>query len=270
MGTGARRNESGIDGLQFDEGEIEAAGNVRHLLMAVDGSERAEHGLAQVRALGTAIGADVEPVEIREGDPVDGLVSRFAYGDHVLGCIATHGRDRSGVLVGSVAHDVLERLDEPMLLIGPSSVWTDDPEAPVVAAVDGSSGDASVAGVAAGWAKRMHRHLHLITVAASAPEPVSDAAPRRLHGPDRPAEHLETLARYVRGHGVDATLAVLDDPVLIAEPVVDECERLGANLVVVGAHRHHGLHKLVLGSHAARIVHRSSAPVLVVPLGLRA
>lgn len=269
MGNITRQSDSRIDRRRFDEGEIEAVGRIRHVLMAVDGSDRAARGLVQVRGLGEAIGVDVDTVGVLEDDVVDGLVARISYGEQVLGCIATHGRDRSEVLVGSVAHDVLDRVDEPVLLVGPVSVWNDDSAAPVVAAVDGSPGDASVVGAAAGWAKRLRTRLHLVTVAEPAPDLASGAAPRRSHGPDRPVEHLEALAAYSRRHGVETTLAVLDDPVVVAGPVVAETERVGASLVVVGAVRHRGLRRVVLGSHAARIVHHSPALVLAVPVGMR-
>ena len=268
MGTTAQ-DKTGERLLWFDEGELAEARRIHHLLMAMDGSPRAARALVQIHAFGRAIGADVETVEIVDEDPVDGLVTRFAFGDQVLGCIATHGRDRSGILVGSVAHDVLDRLDEPVLLVGPESNWNDEPNAPVVAAVDGSPEDASIAGVAAGWAARLHRPLHLVTVTELAPDRSDGGAPRRSHGPDRPAEHLECLATFTRGHGVDTTVAVIDDPVVVAGPVVTECVRVRSGLLVLGAVRHRGLRRIVVGSHAARIVHHSPALVLAVPLGLR-
>jgi len=38
------------------------------------------------------------------------------------------------------------------------------------------------------------------------------------------------------------------------------------DLVIVGTHQHQGLKRMWLGSHAERLVRRSDAPVLVVPL----
>lgn len=255
--------------LPFDEGDLRTAGRVRHLLLATDGSSRAMDALPLVRAFGAAAGADVDTVEVPDEDPVDGLVARFGYGDEVLGCIATHGRDRSSALVGSVAQGVLDRVDRPVLLAGPSSAWNDDPRDPVVVAVDGSAADAVVTAVAAGWSERLHRPLHLVTVVEPAPDGVTGRAPRRSHGPDDPEAHIASLAAFTHGHGVETTAAVIEDPVMVADPVITECARVGATLVVVGAVRHRGLHRIVLGSHAARIVRGSPALVLAVPLGGR-
>ena len=251
----------------WDHGDVAAVGRIHTLGMAIDGSDRAARALSALTGLGRAIGADIELVHI-VGDvtPVDGLVARFGFGAEFVGCVATHGRNRSAPVVGSVAADVLDQLHAPLLLCGPDSVWPDAEGAPVVAGVDGSPDDTVVVAAAAGWAKRLGTALHIVTVAEPVPEPSGDHPPHRSHGPDAPEEHLGALSALARHEDVETETAVVYDPVAVADPFVAECRRLGAALVVIGSRRHNGLRRVLLGTHAARIVHGAPALVLAVPL----
>ena len=52
--------------------------------------------------------------------------------------------------------------------------------------------------------------------------------------------------------------------------IVDEADRLGADLIIVGTHGRTGLPHLLLGSVARRVVRMASVPVLTVPAPHRA
>lgn len=53
----------------------------------------------------------------------------------------------------------------------------------------------------------------------------------------------------------------------VADVILSEARRWGADLIVVGSHGRGGVRRLVLGSVAERVVHRSAVPVLVVHAG---
>jgi hypothetical protein len=53
----------------------------------------------------------------------------------------------------------------------------------------------------------------------------------------------------------------------VAEPAPSYHEGSQRRRVVVGAGHHHGLTRMVLGTHAARVVHDAPVPALVVPRG---
>lgn len=65
-------------------------------------------------------------------------------------------------------------------------------------------------------------------------------------------------------HLANAEVLVLDgEPV---ECILEQAQKGGADLVVMGTRGHGGLLGLVLGSVARQVLDRSSVPVLVVPL----
>lgn len=280
--------------LSLPPGTVEEAGRVRRLFAAVDGSTRSEEGLAMAVGLAEMIDADIEVGEVdtpghhaslaaiehlarRHGvssirtttadTPADGLMSMLSDGEEALACLATHGRDRSAALVGSVAQSLLAQTDQPVLLAGPECHILAGQGGAVVAAVDGSGDDLTVVGTASGWARRLGLDLHLVTVVEPAPGGPDGAPPHRAHGPARPEEHLGALAAAARGRGVEASTAVLEDPVVVAPALVEESRRVVAALVVVGSRRRRPLRRVVLGDHAAQIVHAAPSLVLAAPLG---
>jgi nucleotide-binding universal stress UspA family protein len=85
--------------------------------------------------------------------------------------------------------------------------------------------------------------------------------PADLHDPAR-----SRLAHVMRNAGVSAVSEVLHGPA--ASAIVQEAERLGAELVVVGSHGSTGLARLLLGSVAERIVRTASCSVLVVRMAV--
>lgn len=76
----------------------------------------------------------------------------------------------------------------------------------------------------------------------------------------RLAEHGAALAREA---GLQAEgLAVADD-VTVADTLIRLARELDAQAVVVGSHRHRRLHRLVLGSTLAGLLHGAPCPVVV-------
>ncbi|MCR9201232.1 MAG: universal stress protein [Planctomycetaceae bacterium] len=73
----------------------------------------------------------------------------------------------------------------------------------------------------------------------------------------------ESLERYLAEHDFDGMRAhaVTGDP---GTTICQYASQVDADTVVIASHGYHGLHRLVLGSTAERVVRQSSAPVLVL------
>lgn len=269
---------------------------LRRIVVPVDGSPFAERALPVARWVAHALDAPLHLVEVvDDGDGADTAIHYLddlarrhnaaswdvARGEHPgsaivaasqddppsLICLATHGRDRSAVALGSVAMQVLGHSAEPVLLVGPVARPPCAADAPVVVAVDGAPDDCTVVRAATEWASRLRRRLVVATVAEPAPRPFrSDRLVRRARGPADPEAYVARLAADAAGAPSTAIeVRVVYDPVSVRAGVARLVDRT-ASLLVLGTHRRTRALRAVLGSHAARIVHDIEVPALVVPL----
>ncbi len=275
---------------------VAAPVEVGHIVVPLDGSPFAERALPVAAAVAAGLGADIHLVEVvpwREGE--EGCEAAIRYLDSVsrrqratgwdvvqhddvgqalsesvagfpdrMACIATHGRDRSAAVLGSVAASLLERSDRPAVLVGPGGRAVTAADAPVVVAVDGTGGDEVLVPVALGWAARLGRRLEIVTVAEPAPAGHRDDAAPRAWGPAEPETYVESLVGRAEGAGVTVASRVVYDPVGVRDGLVPLLDRTAA-LFVLGSGRGRGVPR-VLGSHAARVVHDAALPALAVPL----
>lgn len=67
----------------------------------------------------------------------------------------------------------------------------------------------------------------------------------------------------LRNEGIDAHSLVIQGPVV--EKILDEADKLAADLIVIGSHGHGALYHMLLGSAGEGILARAACPVLVVP-----
>jgi nucleotide-binding universal stress UspA family protein len=267
---------------------------VTRILVPLDGSPFAERALPVARWAAAELGAHVHVVEVATGDEdaegavrYVGSVTRRSHAagwdvvqrDDVasalaeavaahpggLACMATHGRDRSAGLLGSVAASLLGRSDGPVLLAGPYARAVTADEAPVVVAVDGTPQDDLLVPVALGWAAKLGRRLEIVTVVESEPAWRRGGRPFEVSGPAEPERYLDSLVARTEGAGVSVVSQVVHDPVSVREGLVSLLDRTAA-LAVLGSRHRPGEAQTVLGTHAARIVHDLSIPALAVPL----
>ena len=131
-------------------------------------------------------------------------------------------------------------------------------------ALAGRSRDPALVPFALGWALGLGRRLEVVTVAEPTPAYRDDRPPTRARGPARPEAYVAALAARAQGAGVAVSSQVAYDPVGVRDGLVPLLDRTAA-LVVLGSRRRAGLSRVVLGSHALRIVHDSRVPALVVP-----
>jgi nucleotide-binding universal stress UspA family protein len=173
-------------------------------------------------------------------------------------CMATHARSVLGhAFLGSVAEAVMRCTAGPILLVGPGAgdrIMLSSGS--VVAAVDGSSFSENAIPVAAEWARATGLPLRLIrAVEAGGTYPGSAGAP------DAAGDgYLAVLAERA---GTDPPPAF---DVLYGDPfdAVSAFSSTHALLLVLAIRDRTAIGRAVLGSAAMQIVHRTTAPVLVV------
>jgi nucleotide-binding universal stress UspA family protein len=76
-------------------------------------------------------------------------------------------------------------------------------------------------------------------------------------------QQLQNRQKYFQNTGIDATsLLVRGDP---GDKILDEIDRLRADMVVMGSHGHGTVHQFLTGSVCSDVLKRCNCPVLVVP-----
>ena len=88
-----------------------------------------------------------------------------------------------------------------------------------------------------------------------------ELAAQERHG----AAHLGALARpAAEARGVRFEVRALR-AAQVAEAILEEAERIGADAICLATHSRTGLAQLILGSTAHEVLHRAGRPVLLVP-----
>lgn len=139
----------------------------------------------------------------------------------------------------------------------------------VLAAVDFSEVSDRVVERAHELALAFSAELYLVHVAAPDPEFVGyEAGPesvRTQRAQELRQEHrdLQARAAALRARGVRAHALLIQGPTV--DKLVEEIERLAADMVVLGSHGRGALLRALLGSVSEGVIRRSPCPVLVVP-----
>lgn len=98
------------------------------------------------------------------------------------------------------------------------------------------------------------------------------ASSPELAGPIAPAQVLRDVRRFC-GPSIDTLERPVEFLVKEGNPgqeIVDEAERLAADLIVMGTHARKGVQRLLLGSVTERVLRTTHVPVLTVPPATRA
>ena len=236
------------------------------LLVALDGTPFAERAVGPASALAARLGIGVE-LWSAVSSPVEEISAAVAADRHRLVCLATHGRNRTAEMAHSVSNAVVAASDGPVLLVGPAVTAHPPAAGGVAVCVDGSPESEAVIPLALAWAAALQVGVRILTVAEPVPESVRQPGIYpRLHGPRGDADaYVEALASAWSGD-ITVTGQAIYDPVDVDGALAHAFAADPPDLVVMGTKSPHGLRRLILGSTAAALAHRSPAPVLVVPL----
>lgn len=122
---------------------------------------------------------------------------------------------------------------------------------------------------AARVAEHFNAHLCIIHVAPPDPDFVGyDPGPQSER--DQVAarfrkEHqqLQQHAADLKARGLDATALLVQGPTVAV--ILDEADRRGADLIVLGSHGHGALYRALMGSVSEGILRKTKIPLLIVP-----
>lgn len=262
----------------------------RQLIVPVDGSPTSFRALDTAISLADRLGATISLVEVafaprdiefrmpqleRElsshlGDVIDIDVSiemplaRSSVAEAIqqvhdrhpdaLVVMSSHGRGRSAAVVGSVAADLILRLQQPIMLIGPNTE-PNDFSGPVIAPFDCSAASESALPIAAEWAVALQTTPWIVNVAApqtSAPSDLHEAGPL-LHAARTLAASAGCDVEFEQLHGTKP-----------ARVVTQEAHARGASMIVASTHGRSGLSRVTMGSVVAGFVRHATCPVVVV------
>jgi len=210
------------------------------------------HDVAALKARAMHMTTDTVEVWVDSETTPSRAVARAAeHRPNALVVMASHAR--TGVrraLFGSLAEDVLDTVDTPVLALGPACALRDPADLrQVVLCVDGSATAQAALTLAASWASALGLRCLLLHVRTPSddPEEQFDFAP---------------LVNTLRGVCDDIETEVVDAPD-VAKGITLVVGRTTASVVVMATHGRHGLERFTQGSVTADVVRSSTVPVLV-------
>jgi len=177
--------------------------------------------------------------------------------------LGTHARRGvSHLLLGSVAEGVVLIASKPVLVVSADAAKAaadlEDPIGNLLVAVDGTPASEPALGEAIRLARDLGRQLRVVFAQEGAAAGGGDGG--------RATAVLEAAQAAAREAGVEAQTRVLEGSRAggIADAVVAEAGAWPARMIVLGTHGRQGLERLLVGSVAEAVLHRSAVPVLLV------
>ncbi len=139
----------------------------------------------------------------------------------------------------------------------------------ILVAVDFTDVTDEVIAVAVQLARSFSADLNVVHVAEPNPDFVGyEAGPKSVR--DAEARHLKEehrqlheLTDKIRSEGLETRGLVVQGSTV--EKIMEEVDRLGADMIVMGNHQHGPLHRFFLGSATEGVIRQNRCPVLVVP-----
>ena len=205
-----------------------------------------------------------------EGEVADALEQYAHRSGPALILMTTHGRTGvSRAWLGSVADVLIRRTHLPVLLVRPSDS-AEEPDATTVqhilVTLDGSALAEKILVTAQQVALAMGSSITLLNVvqpvvhvaARALPLPAGHLEERKL----RAQRYLEGVAERLRREGVDVDARVVVDAAP-ATAILAAAQVVGADMVAMSTHGHHGFTRALLGSVADKVLRASQVPVLL-------
>ncbi len=243
----------------------------------------AEAYLAQVaeRLAGELDGASRVETHVHEtsvGNVAQSLAKHAEERQADLLLLSTHGEGGlRDVIWGSIAQQVLQLCNRPILLVQARPTTATAPFAPrtIMAPLDASAAAEASLPIATTLARIMHAQLRLVMVVAT-PETVvgqqvatatflPSATRALLDVQEREATaYLERLAESIRPTGVPVVVEVRRGDA-VTQLATDTAEHADG-LVVAATHGRAGLQAIWVPRVASRLLKRTQAPILLVPI----
>jgi nucleotide-binding universal stress UspA family protein len=202
---------------------------------------------------------------VENGDAADRILAAARDEDVDALALTTHARSGlTSLLMGSVAHDVVQHTDRPVFLVRPDVPAPRRPLRNILVPMEGPEGAETIMRFVEPMAKEADAKVTLLHVLPfpQVADPVTGFNPVVLKPMELPPiTWLDPLVELLAHHGVRAAKSVL-----AGEPedvLLRECRNQDADLVVVRTRGRSGLRRLILGSVAEHLVKTSERPVLL-------
>jgi len=92
------------------------------------------------------------------------------------------------------------------------------------------------------------------------PQTVRDAVAKEFHEEHR---KLQLIEHQLQEGGAETTALLVQGATV--PKILEEAERLNADLIIMGSHGHSALYDLIVGSVTEGVLRKASCPVLVIP-----
>jgi nucleotide-binding universal stress UspA family protein len=245
----------------------------RHLTTLVEADEY----LTQIGERLAAQGISVErhTHEVPEGDVARSIAEHAADQQIDLIVLCTHGEGGLGrALWGTIAQHVLQRGDVPVLLTRPTTpLPAGFAPGSIMVPLDATAAAEAALGPASAFARRFGATLRLVVVVATpetvptGQQPVATILPSATRAlldveTDQAARYLDGLARQIRQSGLAVVTEVRRGDA--ASQLATDADEHADGLAVVATHGRAGVQAIWSGSVAAKLLARTSAPVLLV------
>jgi nucleotide-binding universal stress UspA family protein len=216
--------------------------------------------------------------EVPVGDVPKSIASHAEEDESNLIVLSTHGEGGlRDALWGSIAQQVLQRSARPVLLARAHAA--DQPSAfeprTLMVPLDATAASEEALPAATALARCLEAQLRLVIVVATTETVSGEQIPTATFLPSttralldvqekQALSYLERLAQDIRSSGIPA-IAEVRRGETVAQLATDAGEH-GDGLVVVATHGRAGLQAIWTSSVAARLLKRTRAPILLVPI----
>jgi nucleotide-binding universal stress UspA family protein len=241
--------------------------------------DEAEAYLREVagRAFPPGVPVDVHVHSTQINNVAHGILEHAAEEDYDLVVMCAHGRGGlKQYVLGGIAQEVVTDGRKPVLLI---PVENDTPPRfdvrQIMVALDTNMEHSRSLEPSAALAKACAATLHALTVIPTVGTlPQDEAFLGKLlpltanalleQDEDKAAAYVNAQLEPIRREGVTTTVTVRrGDP---STMIVDEAEKIGADVIALGTHGPGGVDAFLGGSVARKVIGRSKLPLLLVPV----
>ncbi len=233
------------------------------LVLVTTGPEGMVHPMSYLEAAARNVGgAAVLKFVSPEHSAADAIMRIAASEPGAVVCMTTRTHGGVGLpVLGSVAEEVLRRIEVPLVLVGPSMTARagSAPFKELLVCLDGSHAGASIMPTAVRCAGTLGLSVWLVGVV----DPEWEAESEREAGHDVSVSGpLERVALELRASHIEVNWETLHGPDA-AEAIVNFARNRSAPLIAMTTHGRTGLARVLAGSVAMAVVRDAPCPVLV-------
>jgi nucleotide-binding universal stress UspA family protein len=250
-----------LDGSKLAERAVSVAGSLaarfgaKVVLLTTDWLEVRETALEYLQGVAATLsGVTVETVELGARDVAVAINSFTRTRPGSMICMTTHGRGGfRWALIGSVAEEVVQIAESPVLLVGRRCAPWLPADLRVVMCHDGSADAGELVDVAAGFARAADAPLWIATV----------MHPLDVESAENPRELFAPVVARLAGTRIESKTWLIRSPYPTGA-LVDFAEEHSVSMLVMATHGRQGAARVFVGSVTMGVLNNAPCPVLTV------